>query len=130
MADEPSPSKLPGGLASFSVGWRVVVSLGGLALLMVVIVSVLGQLADRNRSTGLDAIQNAPWIACAREAARQLSAPGLRVVGPMETRWAASGDAVEMSGVAGGAGLRLMRFACHAVHRKPGWLVERLLFTQ
>lgn len=95
--------------------------LGACAALVAVGLALLFDRADA--PSELDAEVIAPWLACAREARRQLV--GRQIEGPLSATWDASGEAVDVGGITVSG--PSARFACRVVHRDANWIVERLV---
>ena len=109
-----------------STGWRLVSGLVALAAVMGILAVLLPGVREDDPS-GVHPSALRPWAACVREV-RSLS-PGahVRIAGPSEIAWEASGSLVEMVGALTGAE-RGRRFACRVVLIGATWRVERVAF--
>ena len=116
------------------MGWRLVIALSALALVVVGASLVLLAVAPEPNGSGLTANSNPsvlpPWAACARAVRDQLAEPhGVEVRGPTLIRWETSGVGVDLSGHATGAGIRPTAFGCHAIRLGTTWQVERVILA-
>lgn len=111
-----------------TVGRRVAIALGGLAVVVLVGAFALSLLTRRvPLPTAVDAVVGPPWAACAREARRQLGSGG-PIEGPSGARWAPSGEAVMLTGAASDARGRALSFGCEVLHVDAQWVVQKLVF--
>lgn len=111
-----------------TVGRRVAISLGGLAVVVIAGVLVLSVLTRRAPlPTAVDAVVGPPWAACAHEARRQLGG-GAPIQGPSGARWAPSGEAVMLTGTASDADGRALAFGCDVRQVDAQWIVQTLVF--
>jgi hypothetical protein len=111
---------------SLSTGWRLTTSLVALAAVMGMLVALIAGGRDDPR---LPSSIGRPWMTCLQEVQRQL--PPLRdteIVGPTESVWEPSGEAVEVLGALRHNGQRDRPFACRVVLLGKRWSVDRVVF--